>query len=44
MGPINVRDWRIICLCMERIVGSGVKETKARWAEHAKEVRHDDDD
>ena len=35
-GPRNVRDWRITCLCGERITGPGVKETKRRWEAHAK--------
>lgn len=37
-GPLNARDWRIICLCGARIDGNSVKDVKARWAEHAADL------
>lgn len=36
-GPMNVRDWRVTCLCLERFVGPGAKAAKALWEEHVKE-------
>ena len=38
-GPINARDWAIICLCGARIIGPSTKAVRAAWEKHAAEVK-----
>lgn len=39
-GPINVRDWQVICLCGARIKGPSAKAARAAWEKHATGPRH----